>query len=83
MKCIVCNKAEIDETKAFPPVDIGGQIVQDIVNARRHALELERWEQVTVSINRGFTHQILVGHVCPADQLTSENVVLTKKKEGK
>jgi hypothetical protein len=70
MKCLIkdCG-SEIDETRAFPDVVVGGKSVPDAVNAFRHAEELSIWEQLSVTVSRGGLATVMVGHICPAHDL--------------
>jgi hypothetical protein len=78
MNCIIDGcKNEIDETRAFPDVEIDGRIIPDELNSRRHAAALSQWEQVTVSVSRSALIQVLNGHTCPAHKLTPGSIVMS------
>lgn len=67
MKCIICQ-AEIDESKAFPPIEgPGGRPIEDLTGRLQLARMLEKWISVTITAQvPGGCKTIRSGHLCPA-----------------
>lgn len=72
MKCVFCNN-EIDELKEIH--------INDAYSRSLHHSELEKWNQITVIINRnGGSEELIKGHVCPKENISSSNIKLVKTK---
>lgn len=66
MKCMFCPN-EIDETRAIH--------AEDVYSQRTHSAALSQWRQVTAYVGN---LQLLVGHVCPDENLKPGDIAITK-----
>jgi hypothetical protein len=86
MKCVICP-AEIDETRAVPPIEgPGGRMIEDVSQKLKLARDLEKWSCVMIMAQlSGGCRTVCSGHLCPAhsvDDLTFGLVKAEIKPSG-